>query len=233
MTDQVDDVTLAANARNAAHLEVVRRLGLTSYLCMTCATRRWGGRLGVLQSALAGRSPPGGDRPGAQAGTRRRRGAAGRTRAGLYYATPARPTTEAPGGPRAPGRSRPRSKAMLPVTMPAVRRLLGPGRIPAAGDGNDRRDLGGARRSTTRCHPDPAGLTAPRRPTPSTPRNASPDVRICRRDRTEPVRAGSSSTACGTTRRTPAGRADHPGIIKMPTRVPPSRKVLAVTTFSR
>ena len=46
VTDQVDDATLAANARNAAHLEVVRRLGFTSYLCIPLTAR--GRALGVL-----------------------------------------------------------------------------------------------------------------------------------------------------------------------------------------
>ena len=43
VTDQVDDATLAATARNAAHLEVVRRLGFTSHLCipLTARGRRW------------------------------------------------------------------------------------------------------------------------------------------------------------------------------------------------
>ena len=34
VADQVDDATLAATVRNAAHLEVVRRLGFRSYLCI-------------------------------------------------------------------------------------------------------------------------------------------------------------------------------------------------------
>jgi PAS domain S-box-containing protein len=46
VTDQVDDATLVATARNAAHLEVVRRLGFTSYLCIPLTAR--GRALGVL-----------------------------------------------------------------------------------------------------------------------------------------------------------------------------------------
>ena len=46
MTDQVDDAALAANARNAAHLELVRRLSFTSYLCIPLTAR--GRALGVL-----------------------------------------------------------------------------------------------------------------------------------------------------------------------------------------
>ena len=39
VTDQVDLAALAATARNAAHLEVVRRLGFTSYLCIPLTAR--------------------------------------------------------------------------------------------------------------------------------------------------------------------------------------------------
>jgi signal transduction histidine kinase/ActR/RegA family two-component response regulator len=46
LTDQVDDATLVANARDPAHLEVVRRLGFASYLCIPLAAR--GRVLGVL-----------------------------------------------------------------------------------------------------------------------------------------------------------------------------------------
>jgi PAS domain S-box-containing protein len=46
VTDQIDDAMLAATARNAAHLEVVRRLGFTSYLCIPLTAR--GRALGVL-----------------------------------------------------------------------------------------------------------------------------------------------------------------------------------------
>jgi len=46
MTDQVDDAMLAATARNTAHLEVARRLGFTSYLCIPLTAR--GRALGVL-----------------------------------------------------------------------------------------------------------------------------------------------------------------------------------------
>jgi len=46
MTDQVDDALLAATARDSAHLDIVRRLGFTSYLCMPLTAR--GRALGVL-----------------------------------------------------------------------------------------------------------------------------------------------------------------------------------------
>ena len=46
VTDQVDDEMLAANARDAAHLEVVRKLGVTSYLCIPLTARSQA--LGVL-----------------------------------------------------------------------------------------------------------------------------------------------------------------------------------------
>src|SRR5262249_28226017 len=46
VTDQVADAMLAATARDAAHLEVVRRLGFTSYLCLPLTAR--GRVLGVL-----------------------------------------------------------------------------------------------------------------------------------------------------------------------------------------
>ena len=45
-TEQVDDATLAATARNAAHLEVLRRLGFASYLCIPLTAR--GRVLGVV-----------------------------------------------------------------------------------------------------------------------------------------------------------------------------------------
>jgi PAS domain S-box-containing protein len=46
LTEQVDDAMLAATARNAEHLEVVRRLGFTSYLCIPLTAR--GRALGAL-----------------------------------------------------------------------------------------------------------------------------------------------------------------------------------------
>jgi PAS domain S-box-containing protein len=46
VNDEVDFATLAANARDNAHLEVVRRLGVTSYLCVPLTAR--GRALGVL-----------------------------------------------------------------------------------------------------------------------------------------------------------------------------------------
>ena len=46
VTDQVDHAELAATARNAAHLELVQRLGFTSYLCIPLTAR--GRALGVL-----------------------------------------------------------------------------------------------------------------------------------------------------------------------------------------
>src|SRR5262249_46381156 len=39
VAERVDDATLAANARNADHLAVVRRLGFASYLCIPLAAR--------------------------------------------------------------------------------------------------------------------------------------------------------------------------------------------------
>ena len=46
VTDRVDDATLAATARNAAHLAVIRRLGFTTHLCIPLTAR--GRALGVL-----------------------------------------------------------------------------------------------------------------------------------------------------------------------------------------
>ena len=46
VAEWMTDAALAANARNSAHLEVARRLGVTSYLCMPLTAR--GRALGVL-----------------------------------------------------------------------------------------------------------------------------------------------------------------------------------------
>ena len=53
VTDPVDDATLAANARSAEHLEVVRRLGFALHLCVPLTAR--GRPLGVL--TLIGTDP--------------------------------------------------------------------------------------------------------------------------------------------------------------------------------
>jgi PAS domain S-box-containing protein len=52
VADEVDDAVLAAAARDSAHLEVVRRLGFTSYLCIPLTAR--GRALGVLNLVSTG-----------------------------------------------------------------------------------------------------------------------------------------------------------------------------------
>ncbi len=110
ITDPVDDASLAANARNSAHLEVVRQLGYSSYLCMPLTARgRGAGRLYADRHARASRLRRG--RPGAGRGIgpprragRGQRPAVPRGRAGAAGGRGGRPRQRA-----VPGRPQPRT----------------------------------------------------------------------------------------------------------------------------